>query len=142
MRTHEYQMGRVFMGCFDHDEDLLQAIESYADTKGIRTAQIRVIGAVKKAVVAYYDQDKKEYFDEKFDQPLEILSCIGNISLKDGKPIAHLHVIFGDENGDTMGGHLRPGTPVFFAELLILELSGPELHRGFDEATGLPGWTL
>jgi predicted DNA-binding protein with PD1-like motif len=32
-----------------------------------------VIGAVKKAVIAYYDQEKKEYGTLHFNEPLEIL---------------------------------------------------------------------
>jgi uncharacterized protein len=142
MRTNEYKQGRMFMGCFDHDSDLLLSIEKFAAEKAVSTGQVRVIGAVKKAVVSFYDQQKKEYFDEIFDQNLEVLACIGNISLKDGKPIAHMHALFGDEHGHTMGGHLRPGTIVFFAEIFIQELEGPELHRGYDEITGLPAWQL
>lgn len=142
MQTYEYQLGRVFMGNVDHDADLLHAIENFMQEKGIKTAQVRVIGAVKTAVVAFYDQDKQLYIDDTFDQQLEIMSCIGNISLREGKPVGHLHVVFSDENGETLAGHLRPGTIVFSGEIFVQELLGPELHRGFNPLTGLPSWMM
>ncbi len=142
MNTNEYQIGKTHMGCFDTGEDLLEGIERFAADRNIRVARITVIGAVRTAVVAYYDQTVREYQEVTFGEPMEILGCLGNLSLKEGKPIAHLHAVFGDSQGQTRGGHVRPGTDVFFAEVIIEELEGPELHRGYDPVTGLPAWEL
>ena len=71
---------------------------------------------------------------------MEIVSMYGNISLKNGKPFVHAHVVLSDKKGNARGGHLLPGSSVFACELTIEEFEGPELIRGFDERTGLTLW--
>jgi len=97
-------------------------------------------GAVERAVISYYNQDKRVYQDIEFDQHLEIVSCLGNLSLRDGVPAAHLHVTFGDSKGHLIGGHLQKGTVVFAGEFVIEEIVGPDLHREHDSETDLPLW--
>ncbi len=137
---HEYEPGRKWIARLSHDTDLLQALEEFAATKNIKVGRIEVIGAVKRAALAYYDQDKKEYGTLQFDEPLEIVNCSGNLSLRENLHRAHLHITFGRCDGTTLGGHLMPGTVVFAAEAVIEELNGPELQRGYDPPTGLPLW--
>jgi predicted DNA-binding protein with PD1-like motif len=72
---------------------------------------------------------------------MEIVSLYGNISLKDGKPFAHVHVVLSDAKGNGRGGHLLPGrTPVFACELIIEEFDGEPPVRLNDENTGLALW--
>jgi len=137
---HQYSTGRKWLARLPYEGDLLEVLEKFAAEKSIRVGHVGVIGAVKKAVVAYYDQQKKEYGSLVFDEPLEILHCTGNLSLKDGAPKAHMHIILGSKQGSALGGHLMPGTILFAGEAVIEELIGPELVRGYDPQTGLPLW--
>jgi len=92
--------------------------------------------------MGYYKQEEKSYVDSiELNEKLEIAGCMGNISLKDGSMMVHAHISLSDISGKTYGGHLRPGTTVFAAEYFIQELTGKQLVRGKDEATGLPLWT-
>ena len=75
----------------------------------------------------------------EIDAPHEMASCIGNVSLKDGEPFVHTHVVLADEAGNTKAGHLFAGV-VFVAEVHLHELEGPSLERKRDEATGLSLW--
>lgn len=124
--------------------DLLEEITRFCTEKEIRLGSIQAIGAVRKARLGYYNQKTRKYQFFDLDHNLEITSLTGNISLKDGKPIAHVHVTLADENGKTYGGHLAPGTTIFACEIIIESFSsinGDELQRGYDEDTGLPLWT-
>jgi uncharacterized protein len=67
---------------------------------------------------------------------------VGNISLKDGNPMVHAHITLADEAGKAYGGHLIPGTVVFACEFILQVFEQPLLERGFDEATGLPLWSM
>jgi len=58
---------------------------------------------------------------------MEISSCLGNISLKDGEIFVHAHVTLADKEGRVLGGHLAPGTIIFAAECRITELKGESL---------------
>ncbi len=120
----------------------MESIHAFCRSKGITKGYVSVIGAVSAATIAYYDQSKKEYRNLKADEAMEIVSCQGNISLRDGAPFAHLHIVLSDHNGRTMAGHLMPGSKVFAGEAYIQELIGRELVRDYDEQTGLFLWKL
>lgn len=137
---HEYRTGRKWVARLPFEADLLQALEEFAKEQGIRVGYGVVIGAVKKAMVGFYDQHQREYNSLEFDEPLEILHCTGNLSMRDGVHKVHMHLTLGNSYGFTVGGHLMPGTIVFAGEAVIEELGGPELNRGYDGQTGLPLW--
>ncbi len=102
-------------------------------------AVFTVVGAVKQARLAYYDQAEREYQKIKLDRPLEIASCFGNLSLKGGKPFVHVHAVLADAAGKTYAGHLLRAT-VFAAELHLQELLGKKLEREYEQTTGLALW--
>lgn len=134
------QQGRILMGRVPHDADLLQWLTHFVQENHIRLGEISLIGAVKKAVLGYYHQDRQEYEQLVIDRPLEIANGTGNVSLKDGKPFVHLHVTLADDRGTAFGGHVAEGTRVFACEVIIREFTGAELSRHKDETTGLTLW--
>jgi predicted DNA-binding protein with PD1-like motif len=73
------------------------------------------------------------------NKPLEIASCIGNITVDDkGEVLVHAHIVVSDENGQAFGGHLMKGCHVgATAELVIIEGKGVNLQRIFDQKTKL-----
>lgn len=139
MGTAEFQSGRTFAFRAEHDSELVQLITKFAKEKGIKKAFFTAIGAIKRAKLGYYDQQKHEYITFPVENPHEIVSCIGNISLKNGGPFVHAHVVLADEKGDTKAGHFFEGT-VFAAEVHLQELVGPELVREHDKITDLSLW--
>ncbi len=128
------------MGRLPHEGDLLKSIEGFCRDNGITLGVLTALGAVKSAQLAYYDQEGQEHRGFAVDEPLEIVSCMGNISLRDGQPIVHAHLALSDGEGRTISGHLMPGTPVFACEIFIQELLGEPLVRRQDEETGVPLW--
>jgi predicted DNA-binding protein with PD1-like motif len=133
--------GRCLMGRLAKGDDLLQALEKVCQEHNITLGEVRALGAVTRAKVGFYDQAQKKYFFLEFDQPLEILALVGNISLKDGKPMVHAHVTLADAAGRAFGGHLAAGTPVFACEFAIDEYTADqELARQPDAETGLLLW--
>jgi len=101
-----------------------------------------IIGAVSSVTIGSYDQKQQVYVSHFEKAPLEILTCTGNISLKEGNPVAHAHIVLCDEEGKTTGGHLFSDTIVFAAEIELQELIGNTLERVYDKNTGLMLWKL
>jgi hypothetical protein len=133
--------GRSLMGRLAKGDDLLLALEKVCRQHNIKLGEVRALGAVTGAKVGFYDQARKKYFFLEFDQPLEILALVGNISLRDGKPMVHAHVTLADAQGRALGGHLAEGTPIFACEFAIDEyLADQELARQSDAETGLMLW--
>ncbi len=139
LRSTGYKLGRFFLCGLEHNSAFVQSIKRFAKEKRVTMAVFTVIGAVKHAKLACYDQVKHEYQQIKLDKPLEIASCFGNLSLKDGKPFVHVHAVLADATGKTYAGHLINAT-VFAAELHLQELLGNKLEREYDQTTGLALW--
>ncbi len=141
MKGSKHELGRVVIARLKYDSELVRSITELARERGIKNATFTVIGAVKRAKLGYYDQKRHEYRSFSLETPHELVSCIGNISLKEGETFAHLHGVFADEEGNTKAGHVIEAT-VFAAELYLQELVGPELVRKYDEITGLSLWEI
>jgi predicted DNA-binding protein with PD1-like motif len=141
MSLFEYDANQELMVRLKHDADLVQSITELARSRGIEAGSFTAIGALKRARLGYYDQKNHEYREIKIDSPHEMASCTGNISLKDGEPFAHVHVVLADEAGNTKAGHLLKGI-VFAAEVHLRQLKGPKLGRKYDELTGLSLWSV
>ena len=135
-----YKVKRTFMGQLQYGADLLESLTQIVQRENIRLGRISALGATTHAVVAYYDQDTKQYNPMEFGGGMEILNLHGNVSLRDEKPFVHIHILLGDREGKVFGGHVMPGTKLFACEVFIEELEGEELVRGKDERTGLFLW--
>jgi predicted DNA-binding protein with PD1-like motif len=141
MGVFEYSASKELIVRISYDADLIQSITELAESKGIKAGSFTAIGALKSARLGYYDQRNHEYRDMKINSPHEVASCVGNISLKDGKPFVHAHAVLADATGNTKAGHLFEGI-VFAAEVHLRQLEGPTLERKHDEMTDLSLWDM
>lgn len=140
MLTRNFRQGRIIFARLDHGEDIIRQFTILAEENGIETGALSAIGALSSAILACYDQSSHEYAKIALDEPVEMASCSGNISLKDGRPFVHAHAVLSDRTARTWGGHLISGT-IFAGEVYIQELSGSlPLKRVADSVTGLYLW--
>lgn len=133
------------MGRLEKGADIIQSMERYCLEQGIQAGWVNVIGALDRATISYYDQRAQVYHHQPMSGEYEIVSCSGNISLKDGKPFAHLHIVLSDTDFQSLGGHLWPGSSaIFAAEFVLYAFSQPQpdewLTRCPDTQTGLALW--
>ncbi len=142
MKANEYKVGRIFLGRLPNGGDFLAAVQEFCENQEITLGVFYCIGAVKRANLSFYDQKNRKYMSFEIDQELEISSCSGNVSLKDGKPMVHAHAVLANDAGKTYSGHLMAGTIIFAGEIYLQELVGEQLVRGYDETTGLPLWEM
>jgi len=132
--------GAIHLVRLNTGEDLLDGITEYVTGAGIRAAWLTYLGAVSRASLRYYDQDERIYRNFEFDEHLEVLAGVGNVSLLDEAPFVHTHAAFAGSNGKTVGGHLNSGTTVWALEVRIQELIGDPLIRQPDDCTSLSLW--
>ena len=139
-RFWEAAAGRAFVGRLATGSDLVEEIERLCAEQGVLAAQVTVIGAVRRAAYAYYEQGDHRYLELESATHHEIVGFVGNVSLRDDRPFLHAHATFADTTGATVGGHLLRGCEVFAAEVMIRELGDVSLVRAHDEQTGLALW--
>ncbi|MGO9122386.1 MAG: PPC domain-containing DNA-binding protein [Desulfomonilaceae bacterium] len=120
--------------------DLLEEIIKVFRQQSVSKATFNLIGAVPRAVLSYWDQDTQQFRVQQFDRHMEIVSCMGNVSMCDGEVMVHCHIVFAGTDFVCVGGHLEPGTPIYVGELYVMPLTGEVPVRVFDESTGLHLW--
>lgn len=76
-------------------EELVQSVLDYARQSKISAAAIQAIGAIRNFELGYYVLDQKQYLRKKVDEIAELISCSGNLAIKDDKPFVHVHVSAG-----------------------------------------------
>lgn len=126
----------------DRGRSIQDALNQASLDLEIKSGRFTGIGAVNPLAFGYYDFNERYYKEIKREGIFELVSLIGNISLKDDRPFAHAHISAGDTNGDIFGGHLLPGTKAIVCEVIIESFEGGSLIRKFDENTGLHLWEL
>ena len=133
----ELKQGRIFAGRVTAGKDAVEAITEFAKSKGIRFAKVSGIGAFEKVKLGYFDGEKYHY--KSFDEPIEVASMEGNISIKDGELFAHLHINVADKNFNSYAGHLFE-SEVFCLEFFIQEYIGHEYVRATGHEIPLSVW--
>ena len=141
-RLQKVKPGDVLIGKMSYGGDLLSELTDICIKENVRLGRIEAIGSVKKSRLGFYNQQTREYQYFALDKPLEITKLIGNVSIKDDKPIVHAHVTLSDEEGNAYGGHLATGTVTFACEFILQPFEGAVLARDYDDKTGLALWTM
>lgn len=140
MLSRTFRVDRCLMGRLAPGDDLLGALESLVRAENITSGQVQFIGALERGALGYYDQGARQYRTIELDRHLEIASGMGNVSLRDGAPMVHAHLVLSDGEGRCWGGHLVPGNRVFACEFTLLVLEGDPWSRYPDDYTGLTLW--
>lgn len=120
-------------------DDIHGSIQSYCADYDFANAEISGIGSVDSPTLAHYSMKTKKFTDNEFDGIFEVSSLIGNVSLVDGRPFAHVHVTISDINMNAHAGHLVKGTCSATLELILRPF--PSRHTKSDNDTvGLKTW--
>ena len=78
MGARDYARGKRVVARLPHGGDLLEEIAAVADAHGMQAAELRAIGALKGARLAFYDQATQVYGEFAVDEPVELVGLLGN----------------------------------------------------------------
>jgi hypothetical protein len=117
-------------------DEAVGVLTGFVRERNIDAASLTAIGAFERAVVGYFDWDKKEYRHIPVDQQVEVLSLLGDIASADGKPTLHIHAVLGRRDGSVVGGHLLEGHVRPTLEVVLIEPPA-HLKKRKDPETGL-----
>lgn len=123
------------------DEEIVGALTRFVNDQRVDSALVTGLGSVHHAVLGYYDRAAKEYLRRAIEPDCEIVSLVGNISVKEGKPYAHVHVTLGTRDFLAVAGHLFEGKVAATCELVVRAFPGMVLRRE-DPTTGLWLWEV
>ncbi len=138
MNYREVETEAEYVARLETGAEWRSEIEGLAAEVEADAAWFTALGAVSDAEVWFYDQDDYEYYPVTVDEPLEVASCVGNVSWLEGERFAHTHVVLSGPDGEAVAGHLNEAT--VFAGEVHMRVFGGELERAHDETTDLDLW--
>lgn len=118
-------------------ESLLRLLRSEA----IGYAAVSGLGAVRQVRLSYWNAETREYEAHDVEEQLEVVSLVGNATIKDREPFLHLHISLGRRDLSTFGGHFNEAIAHPTLEVW-LQPEETAVHRTLDEATGLAAMDL
>ena len=121
---------------FDPGDEVVSGLTGFAGRHRLAASHLTAIGAFSQAVLGYFDRDRRDYRRIPVTEQVEVLSLIGDVVLKDGKPALHAHVVLGKADGTAVGGHLLEARVWPTLEVILVE-SPAHLRRRHDPASGL-----
>jgi predicted DNA-binding protein with PD1-like motif len=122
---------------FDKGDEVVEQLLAFAKQEKVTAASFTGIGAFSDVTLGFFERERKDYKRIPLAEQVEVLTLAGDITLKDGTPQVHAHVVVGKADGTAWGGHLVEGHVWPTLELVLVE-SPAELRRALDEETGLP----
>ena len=101
---------KIYAVVFDAGDEVIGGLESFAKEAGLDAAHFTALGAFERATLGYFDVNTQDYVRIPVDEQVEVLSLVGDVSLKGDKPQIHAHVVVGKRDGArrTHLGGVRP----------------------------------
>lgn len=121
---------------FDAGDEVMAGLRDFARRSGLTASQFTAIGAFKSAILAFFSFEKGDYKRIPVSEQTEVLSLVGDVTLKEGQPLIHAHVVLGKSDGTAHGGHLMEACVRPTLEVVLTE-APRHLIRKHDPQTGL-----
>jgi predicted DNA-binding protein with PD1-like motif len=134
--VHEDGGRRTFVVVMDKGDDAAEELAAFARDNDLTGAALTAVGAARAVTLGYFDPELMHYRSTEFDEQLEVLSLVGDVTVKDGTPAVHAHVVLGRKDGTTLGGHVQHLEVWPTLEVVVTETPA-HLRKSVDPETGL-----
>lgn len=133
MKSKQIERKRTFVVMLERGDDIIEKLTQFCKENKIQGGTIQGIGALSYAKL-YSVQDSEKFIpgEDEFSNPMEIVSCLGNITTKENEPLIHLHICLGFPDKSTKAGHLLKGIISFTGEFFIQETEKIEKKQEVD----------
>ena len=130
------QFGDRFQLRIESGEELNATLKAFLVSREITFAQMTGLGAVKSATVSYWNSTTQQYETHERNEQMEVISLIGNVSMREGEPFAHIHLGLGRSDLSMIGGHFNAAIAHPTLEIWLTPVDAT-VTRVLDESCGL-----
>ncbi|MHA1721534.1 MAG: PPC domain-containing DNA-binding protein [Candidatus Baldrarchaeia archaeon] len=135
MKLKKNEISEVLVIKLEKGEDLLEALNSIVKRENVKAGFFTGIGGLNRVKIGAFISGK--YEEITLEGQFEVVSLLGNISIKEGQPFIHAHITVSKKDGTSFGGHLLSGSVIYpMCEIFLIKLKEP-IKRRFDEETQL-----
>jgi len=140
MKAAEGKIGRVFVVRLEDGDIVPDAIERFAQEKGILVGHVILIGGIAGGDVVVGPRKTGEMPPDPMVLPLDGAHEVAGVGViaadENGKPVLHIHAALG-RSGKTTTGCLRKGVKTWLVgEAIIYEITGVKSKRIPNRQTG------
>jgi uncharacterized protein len=121
---------------FDLGDEPMQGLLEFAKRERLTAGHFTAIGAFEEVTLGYFDWSRKDYTRIAIREQVEVLSLVGDVTVEDGAPKVHAHVVVGKRDGTAHGGHLLEARVRPTLEVILIQPPG-HLRRRFDPGSKL-----
>jgi uncharacterized protein len=121
---------------FYQGDEAFSGLLEFAEQYHVTSAHFTAIGALNGATIGWFDPQRKMYKKIPIDGQHEVIGMSGDIALYQGKPVVHTHMVVGNPDGTTSGGHVLELNVSPTLEVM-LTVDPVTTQKRFDPATDL-----
>lgn len=131
------QTPKTYALIFETGDELTAGLKQFAAEQKLSSSSFQAIGAFSSVKLGWFNWQTKSYQTSvELKEQVELLSMIGDIAQKEGKPQVHAHVVIGKSDGSAHGGHLLEANVRPTCEVILTERPA-HLQKEIDPESGL-----
>jgi predicted DNA-binding protein with PD1-like motif len=111
---------RVYQVNFGAGDEILSGLTELAEREHITSAYITGLGGLSTGMLGWGDPANGAFKKITIDKKCELVSLVGNISMRNGQPYVHLHGVVAFSDGSTKGGHVIEAHVAPIAEITVV----------------------
>jgi predicted DNA-binding protein with PD1-like motif len=121
---------------FYQGDEAFSGLQEFAEKYQVTSAHFTAIGALSGATLGWFDPQRKLYKKIPINGQHEVIGMSGDIALYQGKPVVHTHMVVGNSDGTTRGGHVLDAYVSPTLEVMVT-VDPVTMQKRFDPATDL-----
>jgi hypothetical protein len=121
---------------FYEGDEAFSGLLEFAEKYHVTSAHFTAIGALSGATLGWFDPQRKMYKKIPVIGQHEVIGMSGDIALYQGKPVVHTHMLVGNPDGTTLGGHVLAAHVSPTLEVMVT-VDPVTMQKRFDPATDL-----
>jgi predicted DNA-binding protein with PD1-like motif len=127
---------KQYVVIFYQGDEAFSGLLEFAEQYHVTSAHFTAIGAVNGATLGWFDPQRKMYKKIPVNGQHELIGMSGDIALYQGKPAVHTHMVLGNPDGTTFGGHVLEASVSPTLEVMVTD-DPVTMQKRFDPATDL-----
>lgn len=121
MRITETQAAaHIFDLNFSPGDEIMSGLTDLVLKQNITSGSITGLGGLAGALLAWGDPEVGAFKMIRVDEKCELISLLGHVAVRDGKPYVHLHAVVGFRDGSTKAGHVMEARVAPLAEITLV----------------------
>jgi predicted DNA-binding protein with PD1-like motif len=121
---------------FYQGDEAFSGLLEFAEKYHVTSAHFTAIGALNGATLGWFDPQRKMYKKIPINGQHEVVGMSGDIALYQGKPVVHTHMVVGNPDGTTLGGHVLEAYVSPTLEVMVT-VDPVTMQKRLDPATDL-----